>query len=82
MTYLAYYWMKQGDRGHGMLCETLTADSFDVALELVEQRLERRSFSFESDNKGRVLVISAHVQYVEIEAGANEHLEYPEGLGF
>jgi hypothetical protein len=69
--YLAYYWMKQGDRGSN-LCETLTASSYDDALHQVENRLTRQFFSFISENKGRVLVISAHVQFVEVEGIDND----------
>ena len=69
--YLAYYWMKQGERGSN-LCETLAASSYEDALHQVESRLTRQFFSFISENKGRVLVISAHVQFVEVEGIDND----------
>ncbi|WP_309713998.1 hypothetical protein [Armatimonas sp.] len=69
--YLAYYWMKQGERGSN-LCETLSASSYEDALHQVEGRLTRQFFSFISENKGRVLVISAHVQFVEVEGIDND----------
>lgn len=72
--YLAYYWMKQGDRGSN-LCETLTATSYDDAIRQVESRLTRQFFSFISENKGRVVIASAHVQFVELE-GVHNDLPY------
>ena len=79
--YLAYYWMKQGERGHN-LCETLTAASYQDALHQVEGRLKRQFFTFISENKGRVLVVSAHVQFVELE-GIDNNLPFdnPEFVG-
>jgi hypothetical protein len=81
-TFLAYYWTQRSERskGHGPLCERLSADTFEEALSLVEQRLDKRHFSFHSENRGRVLVVSAHVQYVELEAGDSETPFLPEGL--
>ena len=69
--FLAYYWMKQGERGHHMLCETLTAASYEDALHQVEGHLKRQFFTFQSENQGRVLIVSSHVQYVEIEGQDN-----------
>jgi len=81
-TYLAYYWMKQGERGH-MLCENLAAASYDDAINQVEGRLKRQFFTFVSENKGRVVVVSAHVQFVEVEGQDNslpfDNPEVPEG---
>ena len=78
--FLAYYWMRQGDRDHGMLCERLMAASLDDALAQVEARLGHRTFTFVSDTRGRVLVVSAHVQYVEIEPADPDLSELPEGF--
>ena len=79
-TYLAYYWMKKGDSGHSTLCEHLTAASYEDAIARVEERLNRRTFSFVSENKGRVIVVSEHVQYVELEEVGAENPELPEGF--
>lgn len=54
-----------------MLCESLAAASYEDAINQIEGRLKRPFFNFISDNKGRVLVVSAHVQYVEIEGQDN-----------
>lgn len=79
-TFLAYYWMRQGDRGHSSLCERITASSYEDAVARVEERLQRRTFTFDSENHGRVLVVSEHVQYVELEAVGPESGNLPEGF--
>lgn len=70
--FLAYYWMKQSDRPHGMLCERLDAVDYDDALAQVNRHLDLPRFTFISENMGRVLVVSAHVQYVELEHSDSE----------
>lgn len=70
--FLAYYWMKQSDRAQGMLCERLDATDYEDALAQVNRRLDQTRFTFVSENMGRVLVVSAHVQYVELENNDSE----------
>ncbi len=80
-TFLVYYWMRQGDRGHSTLCQRLSAASYEEALEKIEDNLSKRTFTFVSENYGRVLVVSDHVQYVEIEeSGSNLVDGLPEGF--
>jgi hypothetical protein len=80
-TFLVYYWMRQGDRTHSTLCQRLSAASYEEALEKIEDNLSKRTFTFVSENFGRVLVVSDHIQYVEIEeSGANLVDGLPEGF--
>jgi hypothetical protein len=72
--YKVYYWMQQGERGRAV-CESVTADSMDDATAHAQANLERKSFAFESDQDGRVIVVSAHVQYVEVEDAG--HIDSP-----
>lgn len=78
--FLAYYWMKQSDRPNGMLCERLHAASYEDALAQVERHLDQPRFTFVSENMGRVLVVSAHVQYVELEHSDTDLSGLPEGF--
>jgi hypothetical protein len=64
--YLVYYWVNQTDRHHP-ICEYLYAETIEDAEKKVEERLDMRIFSLESESHGRIIVVSAHVQYVEIE---------------
>ncbi|MGC4046604.1 MAG: hypothetical protein QM758_22660 [Armatimonas sp.] len=79
-TFLVYYWMRQGDRNHSTLCQRLSAATYEEALEKIEDNLSKRTFTFVSENFGRVLVVSDHVQYVEIEEGGNLSEGLPEGF--
>ena len=80
-TFLAYYWMRQGDRGHSTLCQRLSAVSYEDALEKIEDNLSKRTFTFVSENFGRVLVVSDHVQYVELETLGTDPIDgLPEGF--
>jgi hypothetical protein len=80
-TFLVYYWMRQGDRTHSTLCQRLSAASYEDAQEKIEDNLGKRLFTFVSENYGRVMVVSEHVQYVEIEeSGANLSDGLPEGF--
>ena len=80
-TFLAYYWMRQGDRGHSTLCQRLSAASYEDAVEKIEDNLGKRTFTFVSENFGRVLVVSEHVQYVEIETTGGDSTDgLPEGF--
>ena len=64
--YLVYYWVNQTDRNHP-ISEYLYAESLEAAEKRVEERLDKRIFALESESHGRIMVVSAHVQYVEIE---------------
>lgn len=79
-TFLVYYWMRQGDRNHSTLCQRLAAATYEEALEKIEDNLSKRTFTFVSENFGRVLVVSEHVQYVEIEESGNVVEGLPEGF--
>ena len=73
--------MKQGDRGHSTLCQRLSAASYEEVVERIEDNLSKRTFTFVSENFGRVLVVSEHVQYVEIESIGSDGSEgLPEGF--
>lgn len=61
-----YYWVQQGERGRSV-CESVTADTLDEATQHAQENLKLHSFSFDSDQDGRVIVVSSHVQFVEIE---------------
>jgi hypothetical protein len=67
---MIYYWMQQGDKGIS-LCEYLNAESLDEATSQIQRRMDLPSFAFDSQGRGRVIVRTSHVQYVEIEAGDN-----------
>lgn len=69
--FMVYYWIQQGDKGHS-LCECMTAESQDDATRMVQRRLEMPTFAFDAERQGRVIVRTAHVQYVEIEEGGCE----------
>lgn len=66
--FMVYYWIQQGEKGHS-LCECMSAESKDDATHIVQRRLEMPSFAFDSEGEGRVIIRTAHVQYVEIEEG-------------
>ncbi len=72
--YKVYYWVQQGDRGRAV-CQSVSAESIDDATRQAQQNLTQHSFVFDSDQDGRVIVVSAHVQFVEVEdthAGAGD----------
>jgi len=66
--FTVYYWVQRGDKG---VCvgETTEADNLDAATRYAQERLLKPSFFFDSVDHGRVIVVSANVQYVEIEEG-------------
>jgi hypothetical protein len=72
--YLVYYWVNQTDRNHP-ICEYLYAENIEGAEQQIEERLDRRIFTLESESHGLIMVVSAHVQYVEI-----ERIQQPETL--
>ena len=65
---MVYYWMQQGDKGVS-LCEYLNAESLDEATSQIQRRLDLPSFAFDSEGRGRVVLRTSHIQFVEIEAG-------------
>ena len=75
-TFMVYYWVQQGDRRRS-ICERMTAESLDEATTIVQRRMEFPSFAFDTDQLARVILRTAHIQYIEIEAG--EHSEPEDG---
>ncbi|MDX1933757.1 MAG: hypothetical protein SFU56_14255 [Capsulimonadales bacterium] len=75
--YMVYYWMQQGDKG-ASLCEYLNAESLDEATSQIQRRLDLPTFAFDSEGRGRVIVRTAHIQYVEIEVGEEYDSDMPE----
>lgn len=81
MKYSAYYWFDtRGDQKGRSVCETFNAVSMDDATRRVEERLRQALFSFNSDSHGRIIVVTSHVQYVEIESGHAECEDDEENL--
>lgn len=80
--YHAYYWFNPTSGHSRSICEPLGAESLDDASRLVQERLTTPSFVFDSPKEGRVIIISAHVQYVEIEEeGCGDDVRVlPEGM--
>ena len=66
--FLVYYWMEQGGKGIS-LCECMNAETLDEATAQIQGRLDLPSFVFDSEGRGRVIVRTAHIQFVEIEQG-------------
>jgi len=66
--FTAYYWLQQSEKKFA-LSQTIEADSLDAATTIVEEQLRLPIFSFDSDSHGRVIILSAHVQYAELEIG-------------
>jgi hypothetical protein len=75
-TFMVYYWVQQGDRRRS-ICERMTAESLDEATTMLQRRMEFPSFAFDTDQQARVILRTAHIQYVEIAAG--EHNEPDDG---
>ena len=69
-TFMVYYWVQQGDRRRS-ICEKMAAESLDEATTMVQHRMEFPSFAFDSDRQARIILRTAHIQYIEIEAGEN-----------
>ncbi len=67
-TYTIYYWVQQGDKGRS-IAEPLEADSLEAATKYVQDKVKLPSFYFDSVDHGRVVIVSSHVQYAEIEEG-------------
>jgi len=63
----AYYWFNPTTGHSKSICEPLVAETMDDASRLVQERLQSPSFFFDSAKEGRVIVVSAHIQYAEIE---------------
>lgn len=80
-SYMVYYWLQHGDKGHS-ISECLAADSVEQALVQVQDRMQRPSFSFHSASQGHVILMTQHVQYVEIEedGSACEESDLPHGF--
>jgi hypothetical protein len=56
----------------------MAAESLDEATTLVQRRMEFPSFAFDSDRQARIILRTAHIQYIEIEAAENADLEMEE----
>ena len=79
LSYMVYYWVQHGDKAHS-ICECINAENLDHATTLTQERLLKPSFSCDSIGKGRVIVVTQHIQYVEIEDGECSVIDLPEGF--
>jgi hypothetical protein len=79
-TFMVYYWVQQGDRRRS-ICEQMAAESLDEATTMVQRRMEFPSFAFDSDRQARIILRTAHIQYIEIEAAENADLDDDDGGG-
>jgi hypothetical protein len=64
--FLVYYWVSLTDKSRP-ISEYLYADSIEAVEKIVSERLDQKRFTTESESHGRVIVMTAHVEYVEIE---------------
>jgi hypothetical protein len=78
-TFLVYYWMGQGEKGHS-ICEMVTAESVDDATQIVHSRLKQPFFVIDSQSRGRCIIQTANIQYIEIEMDAHCRVEDGYGL--
>jgi hypothetical protein len=69
-TFLVYYWMSQGEKGHS-ICELVSAESMEDATQIVHSRLKQPFFVIDSQSRGRCIIQTANIQYIEIEMDAH-----------
>jgi hypothetical protein len=63
-TFLVYYWMSQGEKGHS-ICELVSAESMEDATQ------KQPFFVIDSQSRGRCIIQTANIQYIEIEMDAH-----------
>jgi hypothetical protein len=78
-SFMIYYWIQHGDKSHSV-CECINADNLEHATTVVQEQLLKPSISFDSIGKGRVILQTPHIQYVEIEDGECAAGDLPEGF--